>query len=65
MVVTHWHVALGVGMLQFPFVMGSLEATHSVRMKNNQEEHLLNVCQVVSARGSTSHSYVVSRKENI
>jgi len=56
MVVTHWHVALGVGMLQFPFVAGSLEATFSVKMENNQEELLLKVCQVASARGSTSRS---------
>ena len=65
MVVTHWHVALWVGMLQFPFVVGSLEATLRVKMENNQEEHLLKVCQVASARGSTSRSYTVSRKDNV
>ena len=59
MVVTHWHVASGVGTLQFPLVVGSLKATLGVKMENNQEERLLKVCQVVSARGSTSRSYTV------
>jgi hypothetical protein len=47
---------LRIGMLQFPFVTRSWEATHSVSENNNRQQHVLNACQEWSARGSTARA---------